>query len=165
MRSPRSVESISFEVCSQSKATDNSPTSYRLLKFTAKNFENDCVIECALQCLRARAAAEGNGNVNGAERGFRVERGRFQLVWGWLLAVIRLQLARYLRCAIRPGAIWTCRPGNPGLSGRIESEQRDAAVFEKWETIQAQSADCRVPANNDCRSLASVASCSGNGVV
>ena len=138
---------------------------YRLLKFIAKNFENDCVIDCSLQCLRARAAAERYDIVNGAESGFRVKRGRLQLFRGWLLAVIRLQLARYLRCAIRAGAIWTCRPGNPGLSGRIESEQRDAAVFEKWETIQALPADCCVPANNDCRSLASVASCSGNGVV
>src|SRR5205807_3858995 len=118
----------------------------------AKNFENDCVIDCALQCFRARTAAQRNDIVNGAESGFRIERGRFQLFRGLLLAMTRLQLTGYLRCAIRAGAIWTCRPGNPGLSGRIEPEQRDAAVFEKWKTIQTQPADCCVPANNDCRS-------------
>src|SRR5260370_5524421 len=137
----------------------------RLLKFIAKNFENGRVIDCPLQCLRARAAAERNDIINRAESGFRVERGRFELLRGWLLGVIRIQLARYLRCAIRAGAIWTCRPGNPGLSGRIESEQRDAAIFEEWEPIQGQPADCCIPANNDCRSSASVASCSGDGVV
>jgi hypothetical protein len=52
---------------------------YPWLKFVAKDFENDCVIDCAFQFLCSRTAAKCNDIFNRAKRRFGVERSRLEL--------------------------------------------------------------------------------------
>lgn len=48
-------------------AVTQSKNHCQRLKLVAKDFENDCVIDCAFQILCSRTAAERNDIVNGAE--------------------------------------------------------------------------------------------------
>src|SRR5438067_5732290 len=56
-----------------------------------------------------------------------------------------------LRRAVRFSAIRTARPGEPWISCRIESEERNTAIFSKRVSIQIQSADRDIAANKDDR--------------
>src|SRR6476620_2843534 len=69
---------------------------------------------------------------------------------------------RNVRCPVRPCAVRTGRPGNPGLTRRIKPEQRDTAILSKWETIQIHATNCDIAAHNDRRFLPCVASRDGD---
>src|SRR6266849_1261179 len=101
---------------------DRRSKSYRLLlELVANDFENGRVLYRAFQRFRSWATSKRNDVIEGIERRLRVKRGRLQRFRFGL----RVDGAWHFRGAVRPGAIWTSRPGNPWLSRATEAQQRD----------------------------------------